>query len=60
MNITMPYSKIRGACSQSKNLEAFNRGTADPRFRKNICIECKNLNNRKFNRPGLTMAVQEY
>jgi hypothetical protein len=56
----MPYSKICGACGKSKNLEEFNRVKADPRFRKNVCIECENLNDRKFNRPVTTMAVQNY
>jgi len=57
MNIQMPYSKICGACSKSKNLEAFNRVTADPRFRRNVCIECENLGNRKFNRPVMRMDI---
>ena len=52
--------KICGACSKSKNLDAFNRVPADPRFRKNVCQSCEELNNRKFNRPVMTMAVQNY
>jgi hypothetical protein len=58
--IQMPYTKICGACCKSKNLEAFNRATVDPRFRKNVCIECENLGHRKFNCPVMTMAVENY
>jgi protein-arginine kinase activator protein McsA len=54
----MPYSKICGACSKSKNLEAFNRVTADPRFRKNICQSCEELDPRKFKRSIMTMDIE--
>jgi hypothetical protein len=57
----MPFQKQCGACGLTKSMELdFNRVDNDPRFRKRICKNCEELLARKFKRPVMTMAVQNY
>ena len=59
--IQFPSTKTCGGCNKTKDMvTGFNRVATDLRLYKNLCKECEAMNAAKFNRPVMTMAVQNY